>query len=181
MGCDIHPYAEVLIGGKWKAARIKLPNDRNYWALGKLANVRNGSGFAGADMGDAVRPIAEPRGLPPDTTISDTPPSVEYDDAAYVWLGDHSHSWVMLSELLAVDLDAKVTQRGMVSAEEAEKFRETGTPPKSYCGWTNRKDYVQIQWQEPLRESAWLLQKIIEALLPLGKPEDVRLVFGFDS
>ena len=181
MGCDIHPYAEVRIGGQWKAARIKLPNDRNYWAFGKLANVRNGSGFAGADMGDAVRPIDQPRGLPIDTAIADTGEVIEYDDPAYVWLGDHSHSWVLLSELLAIDLDAMVTQRGMVSAEQASEFRKTGNPPDSYCGWTNREDYVKIQWQEPLRESAWLLPKIIAALVPLGKPEDVRLVFGFDS
>jgi hypothetical protein len=180
MGCDIHPYAEVRRNGRWERAPVKVPNDRNYTAFGKLANVRNGSGFAGCDMGDAVRPIAEPRGLPTDTTIADTHDK-EYEDPGYTWLGDHSHSWLMLSELLAVDYNAMVTLRGMVSAAEAARFREYRRPPRDYCGWTNQAGYEQIEWQEPLMQAAPLLPKIIASICHLGKPEDVRLVFGFDS
>jgi hypothetical protein len=181
MGCDIHPYVEVRKHGKWQRAPIKVPNDRDYFAFGKLANVRNGLGFAGIDMGDPVRPIAEPRGLPLDTTIRDSESSVEYEQPGYCWLGDHSHSWVLLSELLDVDYNALVTQRGMVSKDSAERFREFGYPPNSWCGDTNQKDWERIEWKQPLYEVAPLLPKLIACMCGQGKPEDVRLVFGFDS
>jgi hypothetical protein len=182
MGCDIHPYAEVRRNGKWERANVKVPNDRNYVAFGKLANVRNGYGFAGCDMGDAVRPIDEPRGLPIDTSIADTP-TLEFEDPGFVWLGDHSQSWLLLSELLAVDYTAAVTLRGMVSPDEYEHWEKYKRkyPPRNYCGWCSDPKYKQIEWQEPLMDAAPLLPKIIASICHLGKPEDVRLVFGFDS
>jgi hypothetical protein len=179
MGCDIHPYVEVRKNGLWVKSDVKVPDGRNYWAFGKLANVRNGEGFAGCDTGDAVRPISEPRGLPADTSIRDN--NAEYDSPDSVWLGDHSYSWVTLDELLAIDLDATITQRGMVSPEQAKAFRERGEHPDSWCGWTSDTSAVQIEWKVPLRKGAWLLPQIIEAIKGLGEPQDVRLVFGFDS
>lgn len=178
MGCDIHPYVEVRCNDRWVKADVELPRNRNYIAFAKLANVRNGTGFAGCDMGDPVKPIAEPRGLPPDTSIKD---GGEYGDPDYVWLGDHSHSWLTLAELLAVNYNAKVTLRGMVSNKEAEYFHKHHYPPRTYCGWTNQEGYERIEWQEPLMDAAPLLPKIIASICHLGKPDDVRIVFGFDS
>lgn len=180
MGCDIHPYVEVRRNGVWERSGVKVPNDRDYFAFGKLANVRNGTGFAGCDMGDPVRPIAEPRGLPTDTTIKDNS-DVGFEDPAYVWLGDHSHSWVTLEELLAIDYDALVTQRGKVSPKEYAEMQKWKRPPREWCGDTNQADYVKVEWKQPLSQVASLLPKIIVAICHLGKPEDVRLVFGFDS
>jgi hypothetical protein len=182
MGTDIHPYVEVRKNGAWTRAKVDVPRDRNYFAFGKLANVRNGSGFAGCDMGDPLRPIAEPRGLPPDTSIQNNEIE-EWRSSDYVSLGDHSFSWVMLSELLAIDYNAKVTMRGMISPEQYEHFTKYKGqyPPQTYCGWTTQKDWKQVEWQEPLMTAAPLLLKIIASICHLGKPEDVRLVFGFDS
>src|SRR5690242_3218591 len=98
MGCDIHPYAEVLTDSGWRKADVNVPSDRNYWAFSVMADVRNGSGFAGCDTGKPVEPISKPRGLPADTSIADT--DADFEDPAYIWLGDHSHSWLLLSELM---------------------------------------------------------------------------------
>src|ERR1700691_1564806 len=90
MGCDIHPYVEVRKNGTWVKADVKVPDGRNYWTFAKLANVRNGFGFAGCDTGDAVVPICEPRGLPADTSIHDEDYDEEAEDGLdRVWLGDH--------------------------------------------------------------------------------------------
>jgi hypothetical protein len=181
MGCDIHPYAEVRCDGKWARADIEVPSDRNYWAFGVLANVRNGSGFAGCYMGEPVTPIAEPRGLPPDTSIADN--DAEYDSPEYIWLGDHSHSWVTLAELLGVDLDQKIIEGGVISKAAERDLIINGKLPDSWCGakWPMTENDVVAKWSRPLRDCAWLLPKIIDALKPLGAPEDVRIVFGFDS
>jgi len=175
MGCDIHPYVEVRSNGKWEKSDVNVPDDRNYWAFAKLANVRNGVGFAGSDTGNTIVPISEPRGLPDDTSIC---------ESTGIDLGDHSHSWVLLSELLAVNFNEPVTQRGLVKHDVAEAFRKHGILPRKWCSgvWGNGSDeYEQLEWNEPLYDAASLLPKIIAAISNLGAPEDVRLVFGFDS
>lgn len=183
MGTDIHPYAEVRRNGKWEPANIKVPRGRNYWAFSILAGVRNGRGFAGSYTGEPVTPIAEPRGLPDDTSIHDTNGDIELDDPRFVWLGDHSHSWVLLSELLAVDLNQTVIQGGIISRAQLDALTLEGKAPDEWCSgkWPMTDDDVRAKWKRPLHESASLLPKIIDALKPLGDPQDVRLVFGFDS
>lgn len=181
MGTDIHPYAEVRQNGKWQRAHIEVPSDRNYWTFAILANVRNGFGFAGCYTGEPVTPISEPRGLPPDTSIADN--DLDFEDPKYVWLGDHSHSWVLLSELLAYDLDQPMIQGGVITRAQLKALHGENKLPDTWCGdkhpMTNED--VRTTWARPLREAAWLLPKIIDVLKPLGTPEDVRLVYGFDS
>lgn len=182
MGCDIHPYAEIRTDGRWRPVEVKLPCDRNYVAFGVLANQRNGFGFAGVDTGDAVTPIAEPRGLPLNIATHETP-DADWNNGCYVWFGDHSFSWVTLAELLALDLKVPVTQRGMVTEAIAAEMRDTGKPPRAWCGGTTAKGYEKVEWQRPLGEAARLLPELIDALAKLGDydPNDVRIVFGFDS
>jgi hypothetical protein len=181
MGCDIHPYAEVRRDGKWQRAPIQVPDDRNYWTFAVLADVRNGFGFAGCYTGEPVTPIAQPRGLPEDTSVSDN--DAKYDSPEYVWLGDHSHSWLTLQELLAVDLDTPVIQGGIITRAQLRELHLEKKLPETWCGGKSpmTDDDVSTTWTRPLRECAWLLPKIIDALKPLGEPKDVRLVFGFDS
>lgn len=186
MGCDIHIYAEVLRDEKWQKATIKVPDGRNYWSFAILADVRNGFGFAGCDLGDPIPFLGEPRGLPQDTSIKDSDPKdengeIEFDSPDYVWLGDHSFSWFMLSELMALNLEVKHKKRGFVTKAIYDKFQEDGLPPAEWCGGTTNKDYQKIEWVETLKNSAWLIPNIIEAIKPLGEPEKVRVVFGFDN
>lgn len=183
MGCDIHPYVEVRRDGQWVRSGLEVPRDRDYWAFAKLADVRNGLGFAGVDRGDPVTPIAQPRGLPPDTSIHDGDVNAEGDREG-IWLGDHSHSWVTLAELLAVNYNEPITQRGLVKHRVAENFRKYGYHPREWVGGISgqgAEEYEPLEWKLPLYEAAGLLPRIIASICHLGKPDDVRLVFGFDS
>lgn len=179
MGCDIHIVAEVHKNGVWELSDVQVPDDRNYCTFAILADVRNGVGFAGVKTGGYLPPISFPRGIPKDA--SSGVHAIWNDEVDDFWLGDHSHSWLTLQELLAYPYEGDVTVCGMVSAEQAERFRATGETPKTWCRWTNQEGYEQLEWPQPLRESAWLFGEILNALSPLGNPEDVRIVFGFDS
>jgi hypothetical protein len=190
MGTDIHIAVEIRKPDGWHLIDVPVTENRNYRAFAVLANVRNGYGFAGSDTGDEVTPISEPRGLPDDMSpelrhkLEDderAAPAFEDEDEQYFWLGDHSFSWVTLKEMLDYDLDAPVTVRGYVSEQAARDYREKGILPGSSAGWTSLPGFVKLEWQVPLRQSASLVGQLIEEIRDLGKPEDVRLVFGFDS
>jgi len=203
MGTDIHLAAEVYRDGQWHLASVDLPDGRNYRAFAILADVRNGYGFAGFDTGDPVVPIAYPRGFPEDLSkelskllyIEDEeeewlddaqrdPPSVDEDEMEeidHVWLGNESFSWVTLKELLDYDLDAPVTLRGKVPPDAAQRWKENREPPNNVAAYTSNPDWVTLEWQRPLQDSAPLITELINALKPLGEPSKVRIVFGFDS
>ena len=199
MGTDIHLAAEVYKGGFWHLSDVDLPAYRNYRAFAILADVRNGYTFAGMDSGDPVVPISYPRGFPEDMSpelremleaedeggwlgdegMGDF--SVDDDEPEYIWLGDHSLSWVTLEEMINYDLDQPVTLRGRVSPEAARRWKENREPPNAVVAFTANPDWVSLEWQRPLRESASLVADLIEVLHPLGKPHEVRIIFGFDS
>lgn len=178
MGTDIHIRAEKLTELGWEPIKKELPRYRNYQAFAVLANVRNGFGFAGMKTGDAVLPIAEPRGLPTDTSIKE---NEDYDSPDYFWFGDHSFSWIMLSELLAYNLEQEVKIRGMCDAEAADRLAKTGKMPESWCGWSSDENMVEFEHYIKLRDNAPLLVSLIESLAGEGDPSQIRLVFGFDS
>jgi len=179
MGWDINIVVEVYEDGAWHLSDVEVPADRNYWAFAVLADVCNGYGFAGTDKGDPIVPIDEPRGLPDDLSkeLSDL---LEAEDGDYIYLGYDSFSWVTLKELLAYDLDADVTMRGYVTNETARNYREKGILPSSWAGWTSLPNHEKLEWKQPLRQAAWLVPEIISTIQPLGDPDRVRIVFGFD-
>lgn len=153
MGCDIHFYVERLENGKWVSADKWTPNEyaggegepetevkyedcfcseRNYNLFAILADVRNGSGFAGCDTGDGFVPISKPRGLPDDV-------SEQVNADATRWDGDgHSHSWLTVEELLAYDWTQTTRRRGYLTADEYWRWnkwdRKEGESPQSYSG-----------------------------------------------
>jgi hypothetical protein len=190
MGTDIHLAAEYYKDGCWHLSNAELPDDRNYRAFAILANVRNGYTFAGFDTGDPVIPISDPRGLPDDMSkelralLDSEEEELDWhfnEEQEQIWLGDHSFSWVTLQELMDYDLDQPVTLHGMVSPEAAQRWQKHAEPPIVVAGYSSQPDWVHLQWHRPLRESAPLIQSLITALVPLGDPPDVRLVFGFDN
>jgi len=180
MGTDIHLAAEVYKEGRWHLVETELPDYRNYTAFAILADVRNGYGFAGFDTGEPVIPISEPRDFPKDLS-EELQALLDHVDGKSIYLGDDSFSWVTLQELLAYDMNQPRICRGMVSPDEAERCHQTGEPPRSYVGWHADPQWVKISWEEPLRDAAPLITDLIEALRPLGKPDQVRLIFGFDN
>lgn len=146
MGCDIHFYVEKKVDGKWVTAdtwyddkynpgqksiypedfmdRTKGPiySDRNYDLFGILANVRNGSGFAGVNTGNGFVPIHELRGVPEDSCEEIRNSSEEWD------ADGHSHSWVTVQELMEYDWTRTTTKRGWVSPKEFGRFVLEGKP-----------------------------------------------------
>lgn len=215
MGCDIHLYVETKrLDGNWQMEALAYDNpawpedekyydgyrgwsDRNYDTFAILANVRNGSGFAGVDTGDGFSPIDDPRGLPDD--IGEIPPDVNF--------GDHSFSWLLYSEILGHCWNSVTTKRGWVGSAEFLEWQKSGRPC-SYRGGvsgssvrhiTNQEMaaaieesatgiidlYTQVSWEVTYREAAarflaWL-DRVVAPLAATYGPDNVRLVFGFDS
>lgn len=127
MGTDIHMFLEKrnMGNGRWEAFEIPLSchtalheypkepcekcnpprwllgwKERNYALFSILANVRNYDD-------DKLTPIGEMRDCPPDSLAASRcrVPGAYAEDfylpplGAKMWLGDHSHTWVSLSEL----------------------------------------------------------------------------------
>ena len=105
MGCDIHGRVQVK---RWKGQEKwsdfgEIPRGRNYALFGNLAGVR-------AYYVDGLKTISEPRGYPSDFTFDENDDhEIHHFSATDVpctqlyWMGDHSHSWLSLDEMLAWD------------------------------------------------------------------------------
>ena len=137
---------------------------RNYDEFAILADVRNGSGFAGVDTGDLYEPIAAPKGIPDDC-------SDEVLDDYEGWGADaHSASWLTLKELKATPQywSKTVKKRGMITKAQAQHLEETGEKPTSWSGgvWgAGAENYVQYEWEIEYRDHAgYLLKHLIPAL-----------------
>lgn len=231
MGCDIHMYAEVKKDSKWEKVGKVFKNPyydktrpsttaedgyewnaklidnpykkRNYSLFAILADVRNGFGCAGCDLGDGFNPIDDPRGLPKDVSREIKKESDSWD------CDGHSHSYFTLKELLDYDWDQKSKIRGWVYENGFLEWQEKGRP-SNYCGgvegknvehitWQEMKrkimdksnkftklmgrEYVcNVEWEESYRECAnSFLTETIPQLKRLGNPENVRIVFWFDN
>lgn len=181
-------------------------SDRNYTVFGVLANVRNGSGFAGVDTGDPLPIIAEPRGLPDDMSEQCAKWFVDHG-------GDHTDSHVTLEEVLAYDWKRSIIKRGVVRIDEYRTYVQQGrpeqwsgsigggsvrhvsqdemnrfliNPPADAAGpneWGPDKTvYVtQIQWTDTLeRYAEGFLERMKMLALEVGEAP-TRLVFNFDS
>lgn len=198
MGCDIHAIMQVRKNSNsvWVTSEV-LPIVRNYWLFAALANVRNGRGFAGVETGKEIRPISEPRGLPSDI-VSELdenhlylPHRVVYNDdfqAVYttMFLGEHSHSWLSLIELLEYDWGQLVYRTGRVSPEIYTKLNPNERP-EEFCGGTSNTSYQCHDWVESLKDIIGgyffqMLNAYAEYSEENGPDTDnVRMVFGFDS
>lgn len=209
-------------------------NGRNYNLFAMLADVRNGSGFAGVQTGVGF----EPRGLPDDVTPG------HYDETADDYVGgfnygDHSFSYLTLKELLDYDWTQTTMLCCYIPLNYYAVRQETGdtSPPKWGSGgiWgqgiemidtdeadhllashpnfvteeqrqvvrdrlnkekkstisndfghidlDDKKYYVREWWTESYKDCAGsFYTHLIPALQQLDpNPENVRIVFGFDS
>lgn len=226
MGCDIHVVFQAKTDNGWVDIPHEYEERRHYQLFAILAGVRNGIGFAGVPTGTAVAPISKPRGVPDDfvlvhdpETLADydgTPhfdplshpvPSAECmspwrrkyaeDDGLFVWMGDHSHSWLTADEILGYSFP-EVVQCGVISRAEFAMW--DGTKPESYSGdiWgqgvkvidaNEDKDiaamagdeytHVRVYWhQSTLDEVKYFVDEVQRLKDEHG---NVRMVFGFDS
>lgn len=208
MGCDIHSVVQVLDNNKWES--IKEGYDRrNYDSFAILANVRNGRGFGSTITGDSIEPISYPRGLPDDFVVDDDNSHdglyTDYDEP--MWLGDHSHSYLGLDEMLDYEFGKIRTKYCVISSETFDNWNGVSIPD-DMCGgifgsnivtydeteYTKLKDsnslpsdkkvFINVGYKTSLLRSTGLKEYINKELIPLGLEygnENVRMVFGFDS
>jgi len=196
MGCDIHSVIQIKRewDNRWKTVALDIGDNRNYNSFAVYADVRNGSGFAGCDTGEGWNPIASPRGLPKDFPVTEEcVHGVELPEEQKApmsqWMGNHSHSWLLLSEMLEKwkSLEGKQYEiHGYVDNDEYERTLAVGKPPTEWCGGTSRTDVVKAKWKVPAHERLYMMRNHIAIMDAIAKAEDlkperVRLVFGFDS
>lgn len=213
MGCDIHCYAEKLIDGKWvhltgfenryEEISVHPYSSRSYRLFSLLADVRNGRGFAGCLTGDRIEPISKPRGLPEDVSDFVREESNEYGEDG------HSHSWLLLSELLSHDYNTPIVNIGFVNKYGFEEFMKDGFPScysgdcfgniekisneemrafiesGKECLDNGKNPYTQIQFSVPQQEMmSDFVNQTLPALCKRSDSEnyrDVRIVFWFDN
>jgi hypothetical protein len=173
--------------------------------------VRNGYGFAGHPTGEAVMPIAEPRGLPDDFAMDgDAHPLAalehmdprrrkyhEADEKLEQWMGDHSHSWLTGDEILAwAEKAPEVLKAGVLDRAAYETWDGTSRPT-SYCGAIFGNDVARINDNAVEKEQmpnwthifchwsselrAELAYFFDEVARLVSEHGNVRFVFGFDS
>ncbi len=129
MGTDIHLYVErQTASGAWEtcdkwAADGDVDYDdrfytgRSYDLFAMLANVRNGSGFAGVKTGEGFVPIMEPRGWPEDCCAELRAVEIE-----------HTPGWLTLAELMNYDWTQTTQKQGWVRLQDWARWRITGKP-----------------------------------------------------
>jgi hypothetical protein len=207
---SLYDWKSKYVVGKYKDGEPKLNYQemfkdplyigRNYDLFAILADVRNGTGFAGIVTGERKQPISAQRGLPADV-------SQEVAKESETWGCDgHSHSWLTLREVTEYDYDRSTVNFGVVSEKEFVEFIEHGKP-RGWCGdvsgskvrvvpndWMRRivsrelsredgvKYYTKVEWKESYRDMIgdhWF--KALDALVEMFGVDNVRLVFWFDN
>jgi len=160
---------------------------RNYPLFGILAGVRDYS----------VDPISEPRGLPDDLS-----------SGTGLSGADHSYSWFSLREILDYDWEQAYTYNRVVDPANYVVWKHQGTPKKScsravgaimgvvshaemekvikdpsnFEEFPETRYYTEVTWTKTYREVAkYFFEDCINKLVELGDPEDIRIIFGFDS
>jgi hypothetical protein len=160
MGCDEHWNVEKRIDGNWVRAEPLVPNSyrfeptdpemvredwgpgRNYNLFGILADVRNGYGFAGCELGDGFEPILgrenPTRCMPEDATH-------ETRERADDWGDDgHSYTWLSLRELVTFDWRGRTTRERAILA----------IPPIGDTFGTRRNNQSVDDWVASLKQFA---------------------------
>lgn len=140
-------------------AMVTWYDERNYDCFAILANVCNGHGFAGIPTGGGFVPSSAPRGMPKDVStavarLHPDHPKHEAEASDDIWLGDHSHSWLLLSELLDYDWTQVTTKTGCITlAAFAERIEaKTTEPPEEYCGSIMGKGIVTLSRAQALEQ-----------------------------
>lgn len=219
MGTDIHAVFQTRKGDLWQDVSSTWEQDRHYALFAWLANVRNGFGFAGVPTHAAIKPIAEPRGLPADfemdgeshpippiamtkeqlQNLKEWPNDYGTSDGRYgQWMGDHTHSWLMLDKILAAERPGTLKRVGVVPRSFYESW-DGKTAPDEWSGDISGPGIVVIDQPKNVPHTAVLPEMITHVRIRFDTPDgldyfvdeikrlreehgpDTRLVFGFDS
>lgn len=151
MGTDIHAVMQQkLATGEYVDVPTEYEEARHYKLFSWLAGVRNGYGFAGCKTYEPIKPIAMPRGLPPDFELDGSDDAChkvtwevfpewrkkyhEKGEEIEQWMGDHSYSWLTWQEILDTPSPlASNVDSGILSRAEYDRWDKV-SPPESWCG-----------------------------------------------
>lgn len=174
MGTDIYLHAENRSDGAWQyCGELSDLEDRNYEFFAILANVMN-----------PIRStvpfdyIVQPRGFPDDMCDE-----LRHDGLLH---SGHDPGWVTLRELLDFDWDGKTILRtAVVDAANVHLFGDGKQkfPKGVYMKVAHDGLGPRVTWVDTYKEAvgAGFLNNLLQRLAGLGSPEDVRIVFSFDS
>lgn len=174
MGCDIISWVEVYDSrtNRWTTALSAFPADsfekenllgdffsepfrrRDYDLFGFLSGVRN---YA------CCEPISKPRGLPIDCDQAGGCLANDIEDLQDNLLDFHSHSWLLLSELLSFDYEKVFWNRRIHRGTDGAALAEEG-------------EGVHLTYREFLGQTYF---DTLEVMKSLGEPDHVRVVFCF--
>jgi hypothetical protein len=223
VGTDIHLAVQRRNGDRWERVERQWPNpefgkyddepefqrdtlyrERNYILFAVLVG---GSilddGFRGTILHDELRAIAPGRGLPPEFAAE-----IEHECHDGLWMGSHSFTWMLLSEVEAYDWDQEITRTGWLSGplraihldhvrwypnegpqrflsyipDSARRLSVEELDAEIQAGKIDANAYAHLTWKHPLRESCrdfLLLLPALQAIAPSS--DDIRLVVGLDS
>ena len=202
MGTDIHGgfIKRCNTTGTNTPIKSSWEQGRNYTLFAILAGVRNGYGFAGCYRHEPLKPVTEGRGLPEWLELVDGEESPEMINPWYgsdygsgsekefgCRLGDHSHTYMTLDEILNWEgWDKNLEQGGVLTKEHYLETIKKGKTPDNYYRFINgpqvnvvtetifkllndfggtgdRITHVQCKWEsdETLREEfSWWLSEI---------------------
>lgn len=149
MGTDVHAAFhyhatnEATGDKEWRFCEHNYEGNRHYHLFSWLADVRNGYGFAGVPTGNAIKPLAMPRGLP-DDCIFWAEPTTRYEYGSPEWkqyynnggedYGDHSFTWLTADEILAGIPEITGRQKcGVVSLQSYLAWDKV-SEPNDYSG-----------------------------------------------
>jgi len=206
MGTDIHGIFQRHDGEKFVDVESRYQGDRHYQLFAVLAGVRNGRGFAGFSTGQAIQPIADPRGLPTDFLFDGDchsthngkclGPYWEEGEPLELWMGDHSYSWLTSQEMLEWYAKAPVVLKLGVITRSYYEMWDRLTTPAFYCAMTAGPGvlvveesevhttikpwtHVRVSWKQDLKEELAYFFEEVQRLHDLYG--NVRFIFGFDS
>lgn len=200
MGTDIHLYAEVYMHEKWEP--VPKP-EANSWSKGKAVPVevteigrpyKLFAALAGVCQDDlrrtmdaVIKPISEPRGFPEDMNGLYKKHFIEF--AIGCCFG---HSWLLVQEIIDYDWDSQyVKQRAYVKNQYAHLFQSDSAFPIEFPkeetlyfvlpNWKQEPGTTEVSWLTSYREYVGCSEEFVEALIELGSPNEVRIVFWFEG
>ncbi|MEZ6183783.1 MAG: hypothetical protein R3F62_02105 [Planctomycetota bacterium] len=182
--------------GPWLATTLaEVPEPwfygQDYATFARLADVQNR---------ERVVPISAPRGLPDGWSCPSFSPEAPPGENKY--MGNHSHSWLLASEVLAYEGWGKLGVRADVTWDDWSEWAAAGFAgsPRD-CGHTHidgtrlsvqqalamraRGDrpseptFVRCAWEEPMEPTEWMMVEMAKAWAKRFGAENVRFVFGF--
>lgn len=164
IGTDISGWVETRISGsEWWDAAVRIDDIvyRQYGIFASLFGVRNGAmGATGGTGTERFRAIAPGRGAPPGA-------SAFYADELASYGGGVGETWVLWSELAAIDWDEEGAD--YISIESPHLvYGEPGTGRRR----ERRGDYLNGGWET--------LFKMMELLAVQFGADNVRLSLWFD-